>query len=160
MSSLFQPATITEIYTLSLHDALPISLRFDHCVSMVCRRGGGMAYLGARIHGPSAWFDDPGQNPDSCCLDFRRRDYCRPSVAEPAARGENSRRSAGPCSDHGGTDLAAIHRGVARLSGARHYSGTLRGVSLSRVRYGRPRADRVTSVDRGGPFFRSLWACT
>src|SRR5882762_9169594 len=142
------------------HDGTACALRFDHCLSMVCRRGGGMACLGARIHGLSAWFDDPWQNPDSCCFDCRRRDHCSPSVAEPAARGENSRRSAGLSSGHCGTDLAAIHRGVAPLSGARDYSGTLRGVPVSRFRHGLPRTSRVTSLGGGAPFFRSLRAGT
>src|SRR5229473_571410 len=41
------------------HDAAAHPLRFDHCLPMVCRRGGGVACMGARIHGLPAWFDDP-----------------------------------------------------------------------------------------------------
>src|SRR5260370_42587060 len=32
------------------HHGTAWALRFDHRLSMVCRRGGGMAYLGARIY--------------------------------------------------------------------------------------------------------------
>src|SRR5260370_12925620 len=41
------------------HDAAAHPLRFDHCLPMVCRRGGGVACLGARIHGLPALFFDP-----------------------------------------------------------------------------------------------------
>src|SRR5216684_7942721 len=40
-------------------DGTAYPLCLDHCLSMVCRRGGGMACLGARFHGLPTWFDDP-----------------------------------------------------------------------------------------------------
>src|SRR5260370_32076305 len=43
----------------SQHDGAAYPLYLDHCLSMVCRRGGGMACLGARFHGLPTWFDDP-----------------------------------------------------------------------------------------------------
>src|SRR6267154_2972232 len=41
------------------HDGAAWAIRLDHRLSMVCRRGGGMACLGTRIHGLPAWVDDP-----------------------------------------------------------------------------------------------------
>src|SRR6266852_896308 len=43
----------------SHRDGTAHPLRLNHSLSMVCRRGGGMACLGARFHGLPAWFDDP-----------------------------------------------------------------------------------------------------
>src|SRR3712207_8476276 len=53
----FNDTATTEIYTLSLHDALPICLRLrlqvavDHAEAPVLRHGDGHAGLGHRIHG-------------------------------------------------------------------------------------------------------------
>ncbi len=41
------------------HDGAAWAVRLDHRLSIGCRRGGGMACLGTRIHGLSAWVDDP-----------------------------------------------------------------------------------------------------
>src|SRR6267143_4891673 len=41
------------------HNGAACTLRFDHWLSMDCRRSSGMACQGARIHGLPAWFDDP-----------------------------------------------------------------------------------------------------
>src|SRR6266404_2034660 len=118
--------------------ACPLCL--DDCLSMGRRRSSGMAGKGTRIHGLPAGFDNPGPKPNSC----RRGHWCAgnrgPSMAEPAARRETSRRSAGLLAGPWGTDSAAIYRGVAALFSARDYGRPLRGVSLSRVRHSRPSA--------------------
>src|SRR5260370_28741509 len=81
-------------------------------------------------------------------------------MAEPAARRETPRRSAGLFASPCGTHPAAIHGGVAALSRARDYGRTLRGVSLPRVRHGRPCARTITSLGGCARFFRSFRAST
>src|SRR5258708_39047799 len=56
------------------YDGAACTLRFDHRLSMVCRRGGGMACLGARVHGLPAWFDHPWQSANPSSPGLRRSD--------------------------------------------------------------------------------------
>src|SRR5258708_35928152 len=90
---------------------------------MVRRRRGGLAGVGSWIHGLSAWFGHPRQEPNSCCRICRRRYDYGSSVDEPAARRETSCRSARHCSGPCRANFAAIQGGVAALSRSRDTAG-------------------------------------